>query len=138
MRDSIIVTEPDFEKLCRLIEGRRAGHSSDREYLDELQQELDRAEVIGSHAVPPDVVTMNSEVRLRDRDSGEVKVYRLVFPGQARSENNVSVLAPIGTAMLGYRVGDVFEWRVPKGNRRLEILEILYQPESAESAIVRV
>lgn len=80
---------------CRLIERRRAGCSSDREYLDKLEQELERAEVIGSHAVAPDVVTMNSEVRLRDRDSGEVRVYRLVFPSQTRSENGVSVLAPI-------------------------------------------
>jgi regulator of nucleoside diphosphate kinase len=81
--------------------------------------------------VPPDVITMNSEVRLMDVDSGEVKVYKLVFPTQTRTENSLSVLAPIGTAILGYRVGDVIEWRVPKGVRRLKVLEVLFQPEAA-------
>ena len=131
MRDRIFVTKIDFEELCRLVESRRAGRSSDRQYLDTLEQELDRAEIVEPHAVPGDVVTMNSEVRLKDLDSGEVKVYRLVFPSQARTENTVSVLAPIGTAMLGYRAGDVIEWRVPKGIRRLEVLDVVYQPEAA-------
>jgi regulator of nucleoside diphosphate kinase len=81
--------------------------------------------------VPADVVTMNSEVRLMDLDSGETKVYTLVFPSQARSKNAVSVLAPIGTAILGYRVGSVIEWRVPRGVRRLKVLAVLYQPEAA-------
>ncbi len=74
---------------------------------------------------------MNSEVRLKDLESGEVHVYRLVFPSQRRTENSISVLAPIGTAMLGYKVGDVFEWQVPKGMRRLKVLEVIYQPEAA-------
>jgi regulator of nucleoside diphosphate kinase len=62
---------------------------------------------------------MNSEVRLLRMDSGEMKGYKLVFPSQAGAENALSVLAPISTAILGYRVGDVIEWRVPKGVRRL-------------------
>ena len=131
MRDRIFVTKIDFEELCRLVESRRAGRSSDRQYLDTLEEELDRAEIVEPDAVPCDVVTMNSEVRLKDLDSGEVKVYKLVFPSQARTENTVSVLAPIGTAMLGYRAGDVIEWRVPKGIRRLEVLDVVYQPEAA-------
>jgi regulator of nucleoside diphosphate kinase len=131
MRDRIYITKADFERLRRLIDGRRAGNSFDLEYLDTLEQELDRADVVEAEAVPEDVVTMNSEVRLKDLDSGDVKVYRLVFPTQARPENSISILAPIGTAMLGYRVGDIIEWRVPKGIRRLEVLEVLHQPESA-------
>jgi regulator of nucleoside diphosphate kinase len=74
---------------------------------------------------------MGSEVRLMDVDTGEIKVYRLVFPSEARTENSLSVLAPIGTAILGYRVGDVIEWRVPKGVRRLKVLDVLFQPEAA-------
>ena len=73
---------------------------------------------------------MNSEVRMQDLDSGKIERYKLVFPDQFRWDNSVSVLAPIGTAMLGYRVGDTIEWRVPKGIRRLKIVEILYQPEA--------
>lgn len=131
MKDRIYITSDDFEKLCRLVEGRRTRNVFDREYLDRLEQELDRAEIVERAAIPRDVVTMNSEVRLRDLDSGEVKTYRLIFPTQFRTENSISVLAPIGTAMLGYRVGDVIEWPVPKGVRRLQVEEVTYQPESA-------
>lgn len=131
MRDRIYITEDDARKLRRLIAGRRGGRSSDLEYLDMLEQELDRAEEVEEDAIPAGVVTMNSEVRLKDLDSGETRVYRLIFPTQARTENTVSILAPIGTAMLGYRVGDVIEWRVPKGLRRLKVLEVTAQPETA-------
>ena len=131
MRDRIYITDADLEKLRRLISGRSGAKATDHEYLDMLEQELDRAEIVEPDAVPRDVVTMNSEVGLKDLDSGEVRVYRLVFPSQSRTGNSISVLAPIGTAMLGYRVGDVIEWRVPKGIRRLKVLEVIYQPEAA-------
>jgi len=131
MRDRIFITDADCGRLRRLIAGRRGTNSADCEYLDILEQELDRAEIVEPDAVPRDVVTMNSEVRLQDLDSGEVRFYRLIFPGQNRTGDSVSVLAPIGTAMLGYRVGDVVEWRVPKGLRRLKILEVVRQPEAA-------
>jgi regulator of nucleoside diphosphate kinase len=131
MRDRIYITDDDCERLRRLIAGRRGGNPADQEYLSMLEQELDRAEVVEPEAIPRDVVTMNSEVRLQDLDSGMMQRYKLVFPNQFRWDNSVSVLAPIGTAMLGYRVGDVIEWRVPKGIRRLKILEVRYQPEEA-------
>ncbi len=131
MRDYIYITDADSERLRRLIAGLRDSNGAKHEHLEVLEQELDRAEVVAPDAIPPDVVTMNSEVRLEDLDSGEVQRYRLVFPNQFRSDNSVSVLAPIGTAMLGYRVGDVIEWRVPKGMRRLKVLEVVYQPEAA-------
>ncbi len=131
MRDRIYITKIDSERLRRLIEARRSASTDDLEYLDTLEQELDRAEIVEPQAIPRDVVTMNSQVRLQDLDTGELKVYRLVFPTHSRTENGVSVLAPIGTAILGYRVGDVIEWRVPKGIRRLQVVDVLYQPEAA-------
>ena len=131
MRDRIFITETDYDKLLRLIAGRRSS-GADADHLNELEQELERAEVLNDKdPIPPDVVTMNSEVRLMDMDSGEIKVYKLVCPSQARTENSLSVLAPIGTAILGYRVGSVIEWRVPRGVRRLKVLEVLFQPEAA-------
>lgn len=131
MRDRIYITEPDYERLRQLVLRRRGANAADHEYLDMLEQELDRAEVVDPDALPRDVVTMNSEVRLQDLDSGEIRVYRLIFPGQNRAGNCVSVLAPVGTAMLGYRVGSVIHWPVPKGMRRLKVLEVIYQPEAA-------
>lgn len=137
MRDAIFITDTDFERLRRLIAGRRGARSVDHEHLDMLEQELDRAEIVGPASLPRGIVTMNSEVRLLDLDSGEVRVYRLVFPNQNRTDNSVSVLAPIGTALLGYQAGDVIEWRVPKGIRRLKVLEVLSQPEHAPQSLSR-
>jgi regulator of nucleoside diphosphate kinase len=130
MRDFIYITEADAEGLRRLIQRVRAAGPTQRQHLDMLEQELDRAEVVAAESIPRDVITMNSEVRLQDLDSGATQRYRLVFPHQLRAQDSVSVLAPIGTAMLGYRVGDVIEWPVPKGIRRLKVLEVVYQPEA--------
>jgi len=74
---------------------------------------------------------MNSKVRLRDVGRQEEMVYWLVFPGNADpDQNKISILAPIGTALLGYRVGDIIEWKVPAGVTKLKVEEILYQPEA--------
>lgn len=100
--------------------------------IEELAAELDRAVVVESDKIPKDVVTMNSRVCLRDLDNGEDELYQVVYPEDTDIEHNkISVLAPIGTAILGYKVGDVIEWKVPAGLRRLKIKKILYQPEKA-------
>jgi regulator of nucleoside diphosphate kinase len=134
MKRAIWITKEDMEQLRRLVEI-YGGGSRERDSIEALEAELDRAHVVDSSQIPPDVITMNSEVRLRDLDTGEERVYRLVFPNRAlQSRNALSVVAPIGTALLGYRAGDVIEWMVPKGLRRLKVLEVLYQPESAGAA----
>jgi regulator of nucleoside diphosphate kinase len=130
---TIYITEVDRQRLEKLIEiaggrDRLANH----EYLRKLEHELERAETVAPEDVPGDVITMRSKVRLRDMNTGEEMVYTLVFPSEANfDEGKISVLAPVGTAMLGYRVGDTIEWQVPSGLRRLKIEELLYQPEAA-------
>jgi regulator of nucleoside diphosphate kinase len=100
-----------------------------------LQQELDRAQVVASIDVPATVVTLDSRVRLRNLDTGEDEMYTLVLPQNSDfARKRISVLAPIGTAVLGYQVGDVIEWEVPGGKRRLRVEEILFQPERAARA----
>jgi len=119
-------------KLRHLIEISGGIRSKDRECIEALEEELDRAEIVDASRIPPNVVTMNSKIRLRDLDSGEERIYRLVFPNRSlQEENALSVLAPIGTALLGCRAGDLIEWPVPKGMRRLKVLEVLFQPEAA-------
>lgn len=103
-----------------------------RDDLRMLQKELERARVVAPEEVPSDVVTMNSKARVRDVAGDEEMTYTLVFPEQANiEEGKISVVAPIGTAMLGQRVGDEFEWQVPAGPVRLRVKEVLYQPEAA-------
>jgi regulator of nucleoside diphosphate kinase len=130
---TIYVTRIDRERLGKLIEiSRERDGEVNREYLNRLEEELERAETVEPQEVLPDVITIRSKVRLKDLHTGEEVVYSLVFPTEADfSAGKISVLAPVGTAMLGYRRGDVIEWVVPSGLRRLRVEEILYQPESA-------
>lgn len=129
---SIYITEQDHERLSSLIESNREGSAADMEYLLTLEDELDRAEIVDPKEIPADVITMRSQVRLRDLVSGEANIYSLVFPTEANvSEGKISILAPIGTAILGYKRGDTIVWPVPSGLRRIKVDEVLYQPEAA-------
>jgi regulator of nucleoside diphosphate kinase len=126
----IHITEPDMARLRRLLaDESRGGRRPD---LASLERELRQACVIPAQEIPQDVVTMHSQVVLRDQRTREQSTYTLVFPEEADLERNcISVLAPIGTAILGRRRGDVFEWQVPGGLRKLKIKDILFQPEAA-------
>jgi len=127
----IYITQFDLDRLKKLVaEVRAEGRNS--AYLGDLEEELDRAVIVEPKEIPPNVITMNSKVRLKDQDTGEKMAFHLVFPKDADIEQGrISILAPIGTGMIGYEVGDTVEWEVPAGIRKLEILEILYQPEAA-------
>jgi regulator of nucleoside diphosphate kinase len=78
---------------------------------------------------------MNSRVRVKDLNSGRVTTYQIVFPREADiAKNRISVLAPIGTGLLGYSAGATIEWQVPSGRRRFRILAVEYQPQAAATA----
>jgi regulator of nucleoside diphosphate kinase len=128
----IIITRSDYEYLKELLSSEFTQAISPSDYLESLEVELELAEVVDPERVPKHVVTMNSTVKLRDLDTNEVETYTLVFPDEADIANfKLSVLAPVGTAILGQRVGDVLRWRVPDGWRRLRVVRVLYQPERA-------
>jgi len=124
----LIVSRFDRERLERLLE--RVGSGGN---LDLLRAELDRAEVVEPKDVPPDVVTMNSRVRVADEATGEESELQLVFPAAADVVRGaVSILAPVGSALLGLRVGSSIEWPVPEGRaRRIRVVSVSYQPEAA-------
>ena len=136
MKDrTIFVTKEDMQRLTDLVESAERISNRDLPHLRMLTEELQQAEVVGSSQIPADVVTMNSRVRLRDLDSGRESIYILVFPRDADvAQGRISILAPIGTAIIGYRAGDVIVWSVPAGERRFRLEEILYQPEAAGHA----
>lgn len=126
----IFITQYDLERLQNLIEAMSERDTGGKPYIEKLEEELERAHVLEADRIPSDVITMNSKVRLKDLDSGEELIYSIVFPGNADTrENAISVLAPIGTALLGYRENDTIEWQVPSGTRRFKVLEVMYQPE---------
>jgi len=128
----IFITAFDKQRLDELIAVAREFGEHARDDLDDLAAEMARAKIIEPKKVPAYVVTMNSKVVLHDLDTSEKETYVLVFPTEADVDSGaISVLAPIGTAILGYREGSVVEWPVPSGKRRIRIERILYQPEAA-------
>ena len=128
----LCVTRFDKSRLEELIAVAKEFGDQTRKDLELLAGELERSEAVVSKNVPADVVTMNSKVVLRDLDTSEEMTSMLVFPSDADIEEGaISVLAPVGTAILGYAKGDVVEWPVPSGLRRIRIEKIVYQPEAA-------
>lgn len=133
-RRVIYLTEFDRRRLAGFFELLRSRTSLDHPRLQELEANIDHANVLDAADMPSNVVTMNSRVRLRDLDTGDLISLTLVFPGAAEaSKGRVSVLAPVGLAMLGARESDELELPSQKRARprRLRIEEIEYQPEAA-------
>jgi regulator of nucleoside diphosphate kinase len=100
--------------------------------LDALRRELDRAEVVEPREIPPDVITMNSTARFVDEVSGKEFELTLVYPDDTHlTHGTVSVLAPVGSALLGLSVGQSIEWPLPgRRTMTLRVLEVTYQPEA--------
>ena len=106
----IYITEFDMKRLREMLRDARESNYLGKHHLKQLQAELDRGKLVSPRDVPPDVITMNSRVCFADLDTGEEMTCTLVFPEDADiDQNKISVLAPIGTAILGYRVGDTIE-----------------------------
>lgn len=123
---SIVVTDHDLRRLRPVID------HSDTLAAQLLDEELERATVVDQHSTPPDVVTMNSEVVYEDLTTGTRRTVRLVFPNDADASRHwISVLAPIGSALLGLRVNQQIEWPLPAGPRQIVVREIRYQPEAS-------
>ena len=119
----IYITRDDNSKL-RLLLG-AALNSNSNSALQKLREELDRAVIVDPAAIPEGVVTMDSTVAFEDLGTNEVEEYTITFPDRANVElKRLSILAPIGTALIGYRVGDVVNWSTPGGLRQLKILRV--------------
>ena len=132
-QSTVYITKTDRERLGNLISlVRNEGDRENFPYINRLEEELEFAEIVEPEDVAPDVITMRSKVKLADLDTGEETIYAIVFPTEANlDEGKISILAPIATALLGYKRGDTVEFEAPTRIRRLRIEEILYQPESA-------
>jgi regulator of nucleoside diphosphate kinase len=131
-RRKIYITEADRKRLDELIKVAGEFSGNARKDLQALARELERAEIVDPKDVRADIVTMNSRLVLKDVDTKEEMNYTLVFPEKANiDQGTISVLAPIGTAILGYSKGDIIEWPVPAGVRRIRIEKIVYQPEAS-------
>lgn len=126
--DKILITQNDRKKLIDLINKKWPNDDYDQALL----KELNRAETVEPEKIPTDVITLNSLVSLVDQSSGKIMKYCLVLPEEADiSQDKISVLSPIGCALLGYRIGDLISINTPAGERKMKVEEILHQPEAA-------
>jgi regulator of nucleoside diphosphate kinase len=123
----IFLTQDDMNRLLQLIE------AQPRRSYEELERELVRAVVVPRKDIPNDVVTMNSRVIFEIESTGERREITLVYPKDADIDSGkISVLVPIGTALLGLRVGQSIDWELPNGRKqRYRIVEVPFQPEAA-------
>lgn len=127
---SIVISSLDLQRIEDLLE-QPAHRDSNGAAL--LRDELARANILEPGEMPGDVVTMNSTASVVDETSGETRELSLVYPREADGgASKVSILAPVGSAMLGLRIGQSIDWQVPGGRAlRLRIKGISYQPEAS-------
>lgn len=122
-RDGLVVSREDYQRLNDLIERYQSGRLADA--AADLEDELARATVLEPQSIPPDIVRMGSKVSFRFADTNESREVTLVYPGEASvDEGRISILAPIGTALIGLRVGQRISWSTPEGARIIEVLAV--------------
>jgi regulator of nucleoside diphosphate kinase len=129
----IYLTKDDLDRLLNLLEAYAAGSGGRR--FDKLENELARALVVSRDRIPKDVVTMDSRVEFQDEITGERHEYTLAYPAYADiNTGKISILTPVGTALLGLSVGQSIDWELPNGEkRRYRVMSVPYQPEAADS-----
>lgn len=119
---AIIVSDTDMEELGQFIDALKQSGFRDQRQVEVLDKILQSADIVAPACVPRDVIRMESKFRVLDVNSGKSEQYTLVFPEKADiSQGRISILAPLGTAVLGHRAGDQIEADVPAGKRTLRI-----------------
>jgi regulator of nucleoside diphosphate kinase len=126
---SITISKLDLQRLDKILDPLRYPI----DLLEALENEIDRARIVGHKRIQPNVVTMNSKLRVLDETTSREFVVTLVYPQDAGAPGTVSVLAPVGMALLGLKTGQRIEWSSPQCRPlKLKVLELLYQPEASQ------
>ncbi|MEM8970306.1 MAG: nucleoside diphosphate kinase regulator [Bacteroidota bacterium] len=129
----IVVSQLDQARLQEQIKRIefQQGHISQE--VAKLQEALEQAQIVETHLIPDDVVTLNTVVVVKFLSTGKEFKFRLVYPKEANAkQDRVSVFSPIGVALLGYQRGDVIQWNAPGGKINIQVKDIIFQPERAE------
>ena len=131
MKNTIQITDLDYNRLHDMIMGMRKFNQKEYNDLLFLESELERAERTNPRKITSEYVTMNSVIEVLDCDTNKTMEIRLVYPRDANfKQGKISVLSPLGSALLGYKAGSEVSYRVPKGIKKMKILRIIYQPEA--------
>ena len=128
----IIVTKTDYSRIHRCIDIAKRHRTIGNNEAENLLNELHSASIVDPQEIPGDVVTMNSIVRISFLNSNKSLQFQIVYPDSANiKENKISILSPVATALIGYKVSDEIEWIVPSGLTKIRIDAIVYQPEAS-------
>lgn len=130
--NKLIINRLDYARIKKSIHDAKQSGSINNSEAGKLLEELEAAEIVAPEAIPNNVVTMNSIVKVSFLHNDKQVQFQLVYPDQANlKEQKVSIFSPVATALIGYKVADEIEWVVPTGLTRIRIDEIIYQPEAA-------
>jgi len=123
----IFITDQDYHRLSALVS------QVEGPWVEALEEELSRAHVIGQKEIPGNIVTMNSRVKFVDESTGSESEMTLVYPQDANlDKGRISILAPVGIALLGLSAGQSIDWKMPNGAvKKLKVQEVIFQPEAA-------
>ena len=131
MRTQLQISNLDYQRLINLLQKIKTTMKDDLHNIETLEAEIEKAKRIEPRKMKTNVVTMNSDVEVTDEDTGRLMKFKLVYPDEADFKTGkLSVLSPLGCALIGYSEGDVVEFRVPAGSKKAKIGKILYQPEA--------
>jgi regulator of nucleoside diphosphate kinase len=126
INNGLVLRADDYELLTTYLIGGKGKTAFDRRNVEDLHAELKKAKLVTRDDFPPDVVRINSTVRIKAEDREEIMEFMLVTPDRANiKEKKISIMAPIGTALIGFRKGQQVKWQVPAGKRTFTILEVV-------------
>ena len=129
LNNELVLRTDDYKILIAHLNGGNAKTAFDPRNAEALHAELKKAKLVDKEDFPEDVVRINSTVRIKAADKNEVMQFMLVTPDKANfKEGRVSIMAPIGTALIGFRKGQQVQWKVPAGIKTFTILEVINEP----------
>lgn len=122
----LVLLIDDYKLLISYLNGGHGKTAFDRRNAEDLQTELKKAKLVNKDDFPDDVVRLNSKVRIKAEGKDEVMELMLVTPDKADiKEKKISIMAPIGTALIGFRQGQKVKWQVPAGKKTFTIMEVI-------------
>ncbi len=132
METEIRITVLDYIRLNKLVASSRKMKNIDLKNLEALEREISRAEKVESMRIAPEFITMNSVVQVMDEKTNKTWTIKIVYPDEADfKKGNVSILSPLGIALIGNKVGNTVQFDAPSGIVTISIQQIDYQPEAS-------
>jgi regulator of nucleoside diphosphate kinase len=127
-KNNLILRKDDYEIIQSYLKSGPARHSFDRKNAEELKVELKKAKLVNPDKLPADTVRLNSKIKIKEAGNDKVHEFILVTPDKADiKERKISVMAPIGAALIGFREGQKVNWQVPSGKKTFIIMEVTNQ-----------